>query len=600
MVRLLTAALLARTADCSCARAEHVCGKYLDETWGGRGPYACNDTWAAEQGYDACPPPETCDFALAQQGDDTCKPARCQESGCCNSTRDSKEAEQYGSDLCPPQILSFEQGIYLYAACSENEDLCPEPDLAPGFVADVNPCWTKRHEFVNWGVSAGGCFDCGVTGVPAPTPKPTMSNTPPPIPAFTPPPIPAFTLPPIPAWTPVPTTTKPPTPAPVRAPTSAPTRAAVREAALAAAAAAAAAARVEACRTLCIADPECLSFEIATEREQDYHGFNCCLEYTHAGDKKAPNLWLGLDDVDGKRCENRIRGWTTYQFSSRIDGVPCDHAEPGYTALNTAYAYTGACGKKIDVANEAWKDQPGRQKWLDDGCPPPNPHLWNFLMFLAFLVAFLWGFAACESSVLWGVKYPVRKKRLCCWVIVYYLLASALLWHLVIAPAVYWHEFSYLLGLVGCCIGLVCGCACSALCTADAVYRATYLDVPAPAGEGEDEPADEAAGEVATGRELKGLPVWFGDHGGAVVIGEVMPEAPPEAPPSGVQEQSSGLLTPGTAAALGGALAVETRRAAAAEAVAGEVVTGEVPGEPVHAGETGRVDLADWQRSWGT
>ena len=201
-----------------------------------------------------------------------------------------------------------------------------------------------------------------------------------------------------------------------------------------------------------------------------------------------------------------------------------------------------------------------------------------------------------------GGEIPVRKKRLCCWVIVYYLLASALLWHLVIAPAVYWHEFSYLLGLVGCCIGLVCGCACSALCTADAVYRATYLDVPAPAGEGEDEPADEAAGEVATGRELKGLPVY----GGAVVTGEVTREAPPEAPPSGVQEQSSGLLSPGTAAALSGALAVETRRAAAAEAVAGEVVTGEVvtgevPGEPVHAGEVvPRMDLADWQRSWGT
>ena len=110
-------------------------------------------------------------------------------------------------------------------------------------------------------------------------------------------------------------------PAPVPAPTAVPApyrrvpapdaRPDAREAALAAAAAAVAAARVEACRTLCTADPECLSFEIATEREHDYHGFNCCLEYTHAGDKKAPNLWLGPDDVDGKRCENRVRGWTT-------------------------------------------------------------------------------------------------------------------------------------------------------------------------------------------------------------------------------------------------------------------------------------------------
>ena len=100
-LRLLAAALLAATAHGAC----EACMKYLDATWGGRGPYACNDTWAAAQGYDACPPPKTCDFALAQQGDDTCKhiypaaagelfspksgTARCQESGCCNSTRDS-------------------------------------------------------------------------------------------------------------------------------------------------------------------------------------------------------------------------------------------------------------------------------------------------------------------------------------------------------------------------------------------------------------------------------------------------------------------------------------------------------------------------------
>jgi hypothetical protein len=556
--------------------------KYLDETWAGRGQHACNQTWAEAQGYYACPPPETCDFALAQQGDDTCKPARCQESGCCNSTRDSKEAEQYGSDSCPPQILSFEQGIWLETACSENEDICPEPELAPGFVVDdADSCWTKRHEFVNWGVNAGGCFDCGVTGVPAPTPKPTMSKAP------TPSPIPAPTA--------VPTTTKPPTPAPVPAPTSAPTKAAVREAALAAAAAAAAAARVEACRTLCTADPECLSFKIATEREHDYHGFNCCLEYTHAGDKKAPNLWLGPEDVDGKRCENRIRGWTTYQFSSRI-GVRCDHAEPD-TALNTAYAYTGVCGKKIDDHTNEAKDQPGRQKWLDDGCPPPNPHLWNFLMALAFLVAFSWTFVACESSVLWRAKYAVRRKTLCCWAIVYYLVVSALLWHLVIAPAVYWHEFAYLMGLVGGCIGLVCGCACLSLCAADAVYRATYLDVPASEGAGDD---PEAASQEILARCDGPAPAWWPNVGETGAPEPKAPQPEPETEParaevSGVQEQSSGLLSPGTAAALGGALAVETRRAAAAEAVAREAA-----GEPVHAGETGRVDLADWQRSWGT
>ena len=542
--------------------------------------------------------------------------------------------------------------MYLYPMCLENiDDLCPEPaapeSWAPGFVVDnVDPCWTKRPEFVNWGVNAGGCFDCGV---PAPTPKPTMSKAP------TPSPIPAPTA--------VPTTTKPPTPAPVPAPTSAsprPTGASRRptpvptpdEAALAAAAAAAAAvaaARVEACRTLCTADPECLSFKIATEREHDYHGFNCCLEYTHAGDKKAPNLWLGPEDVDGKRCKNRVRGWTTYQFAARIDGVPCGNPSPNpttlsptvgdltlppaintlalppafadtdsYTALNTAYAYTGVCGKKIeDHTNEA-KDQPGRQKWLDDGCPLPNPHLWNLLVALAFLVAFSWALVACESSALWRAKYPVRRKTLCCWAIVYYLVVSALLWHLVIAPAVYWHEFAYLMGLVGGCIGLVCGCACLSLCAADAVYRATYLDVPASEGAGDD---PEAASQEILARCDGPAPAWWPNVGETGAPEPKAPQPEPETEParaevSGVREQSFGLLSPGTAAALSGALAVETRRAAAAEAVAreaagepayagevvvtGEVVAGEVPGEPVHAGETGRVDLADWQRSWGT
>ena len=125
MLRLLTAALLARTAHGSCVDYYTAqCMKYLDETWAGRGQHACNQTWAEAQGYGACPPPETCDFALAQQGDDTCKPARCQESGCCNSS-DIKWAEQYGSDSCPPQTLSWENGMYLYPMCLENiDDLC--------------------------------------------------------------------------------------------------------------------------------------------------------------------------------------------------------------------------------------------------------------------------------------------------------------------------------------------------------------------------------------------------------------------------------------------------------------------------------------------
>lgn len=182
-LRLLAAALLAATAHGAC----QACMKYLDLTWGGRGPHACNDTWAAKQGYDACPPPETCDFALAQQGDDTCKhmypaaaggaeqfepesgTARCQESGCCNSTRDSKEAKQYGNKTCPPQILSFEQGMYLERTCSENEDLCPQPaDPEPAFelgarlapdTVNSGRDWVDKHTYADANqVSRTLCF----------------------------------------------------------------------------------------------------------------------------------------------------------------------------------------------------------------------------------------------------------------------------------------------------------------------------------------------------------------------------------------------------------------------------------------------------------
>ena len=153
MLRLLTAALLTTTAQGSCP----ACMKYLDETW----RTACNQTWAEAQGYDDCPP--------------------------VNMT------------------LSVEQGNYLYLTCSDNEDLCPDPDAPDAtevFLQDENdPCWTKRHEFVNWGVNAGGCFDCGASGEDL----------------------------------------------------------------------------VHACRGMCAADAECLSFEIATERERDYYGMNLSL-----------------------------------------------------------------------------------------------------------------------------------------------------------------------------------------------------------------------------------------------------------------------------------------------------------------------------------
>ena len=101
-----------------------------------------------------------------------------------------------------------------------------------------------------------------------------------------------------------------------------------------------------------------MSFEIATEREHDYHGFNCCLEYTHSGKKKAPNLWIGPDDVDGRRCENRVRGWTTYQFSSRIDGVPCSPSEsegcPEAVEAADELGCIAACAECFYGINSTW------------------------------------------------------------------------------------------------------------------------------------------------------------------------------------------------------------------------------------------------------
>ena len=149
---------------------------------------------------------------------------------------------------------------------------------------------------------------------------------------------------------------------------------------------------------MCAADAECLSFEIATERERDYYGMNCCLEHTHSGKKGAPNLWLGPDDVDGKRCKNRIRGWSTHQFSERIEGsysrtipekfwgddcnspvagAPCCYSYFGsyetYWAEGSNYSHhqtmtaAAVCGKKIEHYTDEAKDQPAARSGSTTG-----------------------------------------------------------------------------------------------------------------------------------------------------------------------------------------------------------------------------------------
>ena len=137
-LRLLAAALLTATAHGAC----QACMKYLDATW----RTACNETWANETGYDDCPPPA---------------------SGCCDS--DDAECEQYGSDSCPPQTLSFEQGIWLETECAKDEVKCPAPaDPEPPFelgarlapdTVNSGRDWVDKHTYADANmVSRTLCF----------------------------------------------------------------------------------------------------------------------------------------------------------------------------------------------------------------------------------------------------------------------------------------------------------------------------------------------------------------------------------------------------------------------------------------------------------
>ena len=93
------------------------------------------------------------------------------------------------------------------------------------------------------------------------------------------------------------------------------------------------------------------------------------------------------------------------------------------------------------------------------------------------------------------------------------------------------------------------------------MYRAIYLNVPAPAGEGD----PEAASQEILARCDGPAPAWWPNVGETGAPEPKAPQPEPETEParseaSGVRELSFGRLSPGTAAALSraGALALRS------------------------------------------
>ena len=219
---------------------------------------------------------------------------------------------------------------------------------------------------------------------------------------------------------------------------------------------------VDLCLQLCLEDAKCKSFETATDAGRDDWAINCCIEHADTSDDGEPNRWIGPRDVDG-RCKKLVRSWTTYE-----PALACE-ADPSVD--------TSVCKPNGDHTNTE-ESQPGRDKWLDDGCPEFSYELWVFLMVVAFIIAFLWCFIAFIMCVVCRLQNPRRKKHLMLGFGAY-LVVGATVWHVAIAPAVYWDPFVYLMGLVGDLLGVVCGCACHIPGVRDRIVK--RLDGPSPA-----------------------------------------------------------------------------------------------------------------------
>ena len=290
----------------------------------------------------------------------------------------------------------------------------------------------EHAEFVNWGVNAGGCYDCG-----------SMNEN-----------------------------------------------------------------LVDLCLQLCLADAKCKSFETATDAGRDDWAINCCIEHADTSDDGEPNRWIGPRDVDG-RCKKLVRSWTTY--------------EPALACVADPSVDTSVCKPCGDSCTNTEESQPGRDKWLDDGCPEFSYELWVFLMVVAFIIAFLWCFIAFIMCVVCRLQNPRRKKHLMLGFGAF-LVVGATVWHVAIAPAVYWDPFVYLMGLVGDLLGVVCGCACHIPGVRDRIVK--RLDGPSPAiytpAMSPAEPDMPGQPTVMSGEVVQGVLIQ-----GTVVQGAVVGQAGP-------------------------------------------------------------------------
>ena len=101
-----------------------------------------------------------------------------------------------------------------------------------------------------------------------------------------------------------------------------------------------------------------------------------------------------------------------------------------------------------------------------------------------------------------------------------YLVVGATVWQVAIVPAVYWHPFVYLMGLVGDFLGVVCGCACHIPGVRDRIVK--RLDGPSPAMYVAAEPDMPGQPTVMSGPVVQGVVIQ-----GTVVQGAVVGQAGP-------------------------------------------------------------------------
>ena len=186
----------------------------------------------------------------------------------------------------------------------------------------------------------------------------------------------------------------------------------------------------------------------------------CCLEHANQKDEEKPNLWLGKDDVDADECKDRVKGRTLYELNGA-----CARAD---AALAVDQTVTGVCGKELDMFTNTEEEQGPRDKWIEDGCPPPmDPFLFNYVMCWASIFGFTFGFIFITSCLLCKIEDADRRNKLACYALFTVIIASTL-FHAVIWPVTYWHESIGLIGLwgdiLGAFFGLFCYCPCLQPC----------------------------------------------------------------------------------------------------------------------------------------